>query len=116
MVSERDGKIIPTYFEGTFVSENESSLRDLRSNGWLLNLYLGGMPSGSLWAGQQISVRGNLNMNGLGKHHALSISTALEKNDNSGNYSFPSRIKYPYGYQPYYFDQGWKVKMTYRMP
>ena len=116
MVSERDGKIIPTYFEGTFISENESSIRDLRSNGWLLNIYFGGMPSGSLWAGQQISTRGNLNMKGLGKHHALSISTQLEKNDNSGNYSFPSRIKYPYGYQPYYFDQGWKVKMTYRMP
>ena len=115
-VSERDGKIIPTYFEGTFVSENESSLRDLRSNGWLLNLYLGGMPSGSLWAGQQISVRGNLNMNGLRKHHSLSILTQFEKNDNSGNYTFPSRIKYPYDYRPYYFNQGWKAKITYRMP
>ena len=61
---QRDGNIMPAYIEGTFISQNEVAVRDLRSKGWLINLYFGGMPFGGLWHGSQISSRFNSNING----------------------------------------------------
>ena len=113
---QRDGNIMPAYIEGTFISQNEVAVRDLRSKGWLINLYFGGMPFGGLWHGSQISSRFNSNINGFKKHHFISLLAHYETNDVSGNYFFPSRIKYPYGYRSYYFNNAWKTSIAYRLP
>mgnify|MGYP003307710965 FL=1 len=107
---------MPAYIEGTFISQNEAAVRDLRSKGWLINLYFGGMPFGGLWHGSQISSRFNSNINGFKKHHFISLLAHYETNDVSGNYFFPSRIKYPYGYRSYYFNNAWKTSIAYRLP
>ena len=113
---QRDGNILPAYIEGTFISQNETALRDLRSKGWLINIYLGGMPFGGLWYGNQISTRISSNIKGLAKHHFFSFLGQYETNDVSGNYYFPSRIKYPYGYKSYYFNNAWRTRLVYRLP
>ena len=113
---QRDGNIIPAYIEGTFISQNEAALRDLRSSGWSFNIYFGGMPFGGLWYGNQISTRLSSNFKGFGKHHFFSLLAQYEKNDVSGNYFFPSRIKYPYGNKSYYFNNAWKTQLIYRLP
>ena len=74
------------------------------------------MPFGGLWYGEQISTRFSGNIKGLGKHHSFSLLAQYEKNDYSGNYFFPSRIKYPYGYKSFYFNNAWKAKLIYRLP
>jgi len=113
---QRDGNILPAYIEGTFISQNEAAKRDLRSSGWLLNVYVGGMPLGGLWYGEQISTRFSGNIKGLEKHHSFSLLAQYEKNDFSGNYFFPSRVKYPYGYKSFYYNNAWKAKLIYRLP
>ena len=78
---QRDGNILPAYIEGTFISQNETALRDLRSKGWLINIYLGGMPFGGLWYGNQISTRISSNIKGLAKHHFVSFLGQYDTND-----------------------------------
>jgi len=63
---DRDGNIIPVYIESAMYSIDEKSPRDLGSPGWQLYGYVGGMPFGGMWKGQQLSFRIHHGMKGIG--------------------------------------------------
>ena len=111
---DRDGNIIPVYIESAMYSIDEKSPRDLGSPGWQLYGYVGGMPFGGMWKGQQLSFRIHHGMKGLGQHHFISSLFQWETND--GNYAFPSKIGFPKGYNWHAFNQGWRIKMKYELP
>ena len=111
---DRDGNIIPVYIESAMYSIDEKSPRDLGNPGWQLYGYVGGMPFGGMWKGQQLSFRIHHGMKGLGQHHFISSLFQWETND--GNYAFPSKIGFPKGYNWHAFNQGWRIKMKYELP
>ncbi len=113
-VSERDGTIIPVYIESGMISIDEKAPRDLGNPGWQIYGYLGGMPFGGLWQGQQSSLRFQHGMRGFGKHHFVSSLFQYERN--KGDYVIPSKVPFPYGYKWHAFDSIWRVKIKYRMP
>ncbi|MBC8345685.1 MAG: PD40 domain-containing protein [Candidatus Marinimicrobia bacterium] len=111
---DRDGNIIPVYIESAMISIDEKSPRDLGSPGWQVYGYAGGMPFGGIWKGEQISLRAIYGIKGLGHHHY--ISSLFQWETNEGDYSFPSKIGFPKGYNWHGFNQGWRIKVKYEMP
>lgn len=112
--SDRDGGIMPVYIEGGMSSIDESAPRDLGNPGWQIYGYFGGAPLGGLWKGQQLSIRMQYGKRGLGKHHF--IGAQLQYETNQGDYIIPSKVTFPYGYNWYFPESIWRLKIKYQMP
>ncbi len=111
---DRNGSTMPLYIESGMIIIDEKSPRDLGNSGWQFYSYLGGAPFGGLRKGRQISMRIQHGRRGLGKHHFISSLFQYEKNE--GDYIFPAKVTFPYGYNWYMSDSIWRVKAKYRMP
>ena len=111
---DRDGNILPVYFESGYISIDEKASRDLGNNGWQFYGYFGNTPLGGLLKGNQFSFRILHGMGGLRKHHFISSTFQYEKNN--GDFILPSKVSFPFGYNWQLFNSIWRVKVKYKMP
>ncbi|MBT3478918.1 MAG: hypothetical protein HN459_05580 [Candidatus Marinimicrobia bacterium] len=111
---DRDGGIMPVYFESGYISIDEKSVRDLGNPGWQIYGYYGNTPLGGLWKGNQVSLRFQHGMKGIGKHHF--VSSIFQYETNKGVNILPSKVSFPYGYNWQLFESIWRVKVKYKMP
>ena len=111
---ERDGKILPIYFETALSSFNEKSQRDLGFHGWQLFGYFGFSPFNGLLKGRQNSLSFILRREGFFRHHLIDFR--LQHESNQGDYIFQSKLPFPNGYQWYLFDSGLRQSIKYKFP
>ena len=111
---ERDGKILPIYFETGLSSFKEKSQRDLGFYGWQLFGYFGFSPFNGLLNGRQNSVSFILKREGFFKHHLVDFRLQYEVNQ--GDYIFQSKLPFPYGYKRSLFSSGFRQSIKYKAP
>ncbi|MGY8750863.1 MAG: TolB family protein [Fidelibacterota bacterium] len=111
---ERDGEIVPIYFEAGLSSSKEKSQRDLGFYGWQLFGYFGFSPFKGLLNGRQNSMSFVLTREGFFKHHFVDFR--LQNEVNKGDYIFQSKLPFPYGYKWKLFSSGLRQSIKYKVP
>ena len=111
---ERDGKILPIFFETRLSSFKEKSQRDLGFYGWQLFAYFGFSPFNGLLNGRQNSMSFILTREGFFKHHLIDLRVQYEVNQ--GDYIFQSKLPFPYGYKWNLFSSGLRQSIKYKVP